>query len=171
MPNTHSAAEPAGPALDLSSAGVDAAWSRMRLLPAIRVMESQESWAVDRAVTADGRSVESALESFAQEVSGVSRVSIAAAVGRLGKEIIRLMGQLRSGRALLMLRWLDGTHESVGASLLKQSASNPDGGDILLERLSMIQRQQLMGAIFAPERIATLLDILDEFNDAQGATQ
>lgn len=149
--------------LDLSPDGVRSLWKRLGVLNAIDAMEADETWAVDGQMTRDGKDVEMVLAKLAQILSDSSRTSVAVTVGKMPADIVNLMGYIHTGRALSMFRWLSDAHSSAGSSLLRKATdSGSEFGVLLLERITALERQSLLARVFSPERMASLLDILDE---------
>lgn len=151
--------------LDLSPEGVRAHWRRLGVLNAIDAMEADESWAVDGQLTKDGKPVESVLAYLAHCLSESSDSAVAVTVANMPSDIVDLMGHVHSGRALSLFSWLTQAHGSAGSTLIRTASdSASEFGVLLLERVTALERQSLLARVFSPERMASLLDILDEVN-------
>lgn len=151
------------PALDLSPEGVRRQWSQLGVARAIAAMEAEEPWTVDGKRTSDGRDVEQVVERLATQLSSVSRAAVGASITEVPTELIDVMGHLHSGRALSMLRWITEANDSAGNQLLRTAASqSSEMGVLLLERVTSLERRALLARVFSPQRMAAILDILDE---------
>ena len=144
--------------LDLSVSAVVAHWRRFGVGDAVAAMEETETW------TVDGTSeVEIALKNLAARLSGTSRETLTLSISSASGDVVDFMGYLKSGRALLMFRWLSDANPQL-ASILVQEAreSGDDFGVILIERMRVLERQHLLSRVFSPERLALVMEILAE---------
>lgn len=164
MSNDHrlggaSGAEP----LDLSNEGVDRAWRAAGIEPAIRAMEADETWVVDGMRAQTGESVDSVIERLSNLLSSVGRDRIGASVLAAQTDIINLMGHVRTGRALMLFRWLSHACDGAGNHLLRHAAyQSTELGSLMVQRVTTLERRALLARVFSPERFASLMDVLDE---------
>lgn len=150
-------------ALDLSNEGVDRAWEAAGIAPAIRAMEADETWVVDGLKTAGGESVDTVIERLSRLLSSVGRERIGPSILAAQADIVNLMGHVRTGRALLLFRWLSQASEGAGNQLLRHAAyQSTELGSLLVQRVTTLERRALLARVFSPERFASLMDVLDE---------
>lgn len=154
--HTTASSEPAP--LDLSRISVVQFWRARGAYGAVTAMEEMESWTNDQ-----GEDVESALAELAQSLSSVSTQTLTEVITGSSFDVIALMGYLKTGRSLLLYRWLTEVNPSISAHLLDDAVtSGSDLGAILIERIRVLDRQQILAKIFSPDRIALVLEILEE---------
>lgn len=144
--------------LDLSFNAVSQFWRKQGINDAINAMEQMETWTV--AGTDD---VESALADLATRLSSTSSEILKKSMISSRKDIIDLMGFLKSGRAILILRWMSDINPDLASVIIDEATnSGTDFGTILIERMRVLDRQQLLSRVFSPERLALVVEILAE---------
>lgn len=121
-------------------------------------MEDAESWTVDGAPE-----VEKILADLATQMSDAPRDSLVQSIATSSSDAIDFMGFLKSGRALYFFRWLTDMDPRLAAGLINEAqVSTNDFGIILIERMRVLERQNLLSRVFSPDRLALVLEILTE---------
>jgi len=152
--------------IDLSDESVDRFWAIRGAKNVIRAMESSEPWAVDSAPGA-----ESILDVVCKSLSEASEnPDLLAKVGKeAAGSMIDLIGYLRSGRGLALFSWLLEVRPDVAQDLLISAQKRTDDfSALLLDRIATVDRLCLVSRIFSPERVALVLDILEELGLSNG---
>lgn len=150
---------------DLSIEAVHAFWhdyDRRTLYRIVTSMEGIESWAADTDPTVDkalkelGMTLES-ISDFDLDDEGV---------------VIKILANSRSSRALRLMQFLDVLKPGTASKLLiyaeeqtKDAFKKNPYADLFLKRNLAFERLQLLGRVFAPERINLVLKALESSND------
>lgn len=150
---------------DLSLESVHAFWhdyDKRTLYRIVTSMEGIEDWAADK----DPR-VEEALLRLGMLLDEIQDFEI-----KDEAQIVRLLANLRSGRALRLMQFLDVLKPSTASKLLvyaeeatKDDATKNKFADLFLKRNLSFERLQLLGRVFAPERINLILKALESDNE------
>ena len=146
---------------DMSLEAVHAFWhdyDKRTLYRIVTSMEGIESWAGD-----DDPQVEEALlrlGSCLDELSDFELTDEAV--------LVKVLANLRSGRALRLMQFLDVLKPGTASKLLifaeeqtKDAAHKNRYADLFLKRNLAFERLQLLGRVFAPERINLVLKALE----------
>jgi intracellular multiplication protein IcmW len=146
---------------DMSLEAVHAFWhdyDKRTLYRIVTSMEGIESWAGD-----DDPQVEEALLRLGSCLDEVSDFE-------LNDEavLVKVLANLRSGRALRLMQFLDVLKPGTASKLLifaeeqtKDAANKNRYADLFLKRNLAFERLQLLGRVFAPERINLVLKALE----------
>ena len=146
---------------DMSLEAVHAFWhdyDKRTLYRIVTSMEGIESWAGD-----DDPQVEEALLRLGSCLDEVSDFE-------LNDEavLVKVLANLRSGRALRLMQFLDVLKPGTASKLLifaeeqtKDAAHKNRYADLFLKRNLAFERLQLLGRVFAPERINLVLKALE----------
>lgn len=152
---------PAGPfprrGIDLSQGAVVEHWREAGLLDIIQGMESCESWALDGRPRA-----ETIIEDLCAALSDATTSAITVSVANRTHDTVELMAYLKSGRALLLFSWLAEVNPAVVGMLVRGVQDDVDEfGALMLDRVTVLERQRLLSRIFAPERLALVIEALE----------
>lgn len=149
-------------ALDLSTSAVRQHWKGHGVERLIAAMERCEPWAVD--VSPKYREgAELVVAQVANAFNAARPTSIANSVESDPALTISFMGYLRSGRALALFAWLSQVHPEIPKMLINEARFGIDDfGSILVERITTLEKQNLLSRVFSPERIALVLELLAE---------
>lgn len=146
---------------DMSLEAVHAFWhdyDKRTLYRIVTSMEGIESWAGD-----DDPQVEEALLRLGSCLDEVTDFE-------LNDEavLVKVLANLRSGRALRLMQFLDVLKPGTASKLLifaeeqtKDAAHKNRYADLFLKRNLAFERLQLLGRVFAPERINLVLKALE----------
>lgn len=150
---------------DLSIEAVHAFWhdyDRRTLYRIVTSMEGIENWTsdsepkVDEALKALGITLED-LSDFELEDEAV---------------VVKILANCRSSRALRLMQFLDVMKPGTASKLLifaEEQTKDPSNknpfADLFLKRNLSFERLQLLGRVFAPERINLVLKALESNND------
>ncbi|MGE3318830.1 MAG: type IVB secretion system protein IcmW [Candidatus Berkiella sp.] len=146
---------------DMSLEAVHAFWhdyDKRTLYRIVTSMEGIESWAGD-----DDPQAEEALLRLGACLDEVSDFE-------LNDEavLVKVLANLRSGRALRLMQFLDVLKPGTASKLLifaeeqtKDAANKNRYADLFLKRNLAFERLQLLGRVFAPERINLVLKALE----------
>ncbi len=146
---------------DLSLEAVHTFWhdyDKRTLYRIVTSMEGIESWAADQ-----DPKVEEALLRLGTCLDDVNDFE-------LNDEgmVIKLLANLRSGRALRLMQFLDVLKPGTASKLLIYAEENTKDAnnknkyaDLFLKRNLAFERLQLLGRVFAPERINLILKALE----------
>lgn len=155
-------ASPRPQMLDLTIDGVKKRWSDHGVARLIAAMEQCEPWAVD----VDPRYVEQAevvVKQIEAKFNAAHSDNVLSSVQTAPSLTIEFMGYLRSGRALALFAWLAQEHPEIPRLLINEARGDADSfGSLLIERITTLEKQHLLSRVFSPERIALVLDLLDE---------
>lgn len=87
-------------------------------------------------------------------------------------QLVKILANIRSGRALRLMQFLDIMKPGTASKLLIYSEENTKEGekmdvnaDLFLKRNLAFERLQLLGRVFAPERINLIFKALEYQND------
>lgn len=150
-------------ALQLDAKAVDAHWQSKGLRRAIQAMEASEAWTVD--VSAE---VEYALTELSAKLSATPSHVLAKTIASATSDVVALMGYLKTGRAIRMFEWLTQNDPKCAKDLVSEACvCKSDFGVILLERLRILDRQQLLARVFSRERLALVKGILNSMSPPQ----
>ena len=145
--------------LDLKPEAVRDYWQEKHdyaLYRIIEAMEGVEGWVVDG--TPD---IEAAIERWTASLNKVQDYEL-----QNEEELIRVLSSLKAARALRVLQYIDSLKPGSASKLLiyAEVASNePDDlSGFFLKRNLVFERLQLIGRIFAPERIELILKAIDK---------
>lgn len=150
------------PELDLTGPSVAKHWRDLGVHGIIAAMESCEPWAVDarRELSAE---VERVIKQVCDAFNSADANTITGSVRKSPELVIELMGFLRSGRGLALFTWLSNVEAGLAPELINEARSGRDEfGRILVDRIVALERQRLLSRVFSPERIALVLELLDE---------
>jgi len=146
---------------DMSLEAVHAFWhdyDKRTLYRIVTSMEGIESWAAD-----DDPQAEEALLRLGACLDDVSDFE-------LNDEavLVKVLANMRSGRALRLMQFLDVLKPGTASKLLifaeeqtKDAAHKNRYADLFLKRNLAFERLQLLGRVFAPERINLVLKALE----------
>lgn len=151
---------PAG--LDLSAAGVRRYWDEHGVSSLIAAMERCEPWAVDVRPEFKAKA-ELVVANLARQLNAATAGGISNSVSADPDVVVDFMGHLRSGRALALFAWLTQVDPSIPKLLVNEARfGGDDFGSILIERITTLEKQNLLSRVFSPERIALVLELLAE---------
>lgn len=146
---------------DLSLESVHAFWhdyDRRTLYRIVTSMEGIESWASD-----DDPRVNDALNMLGLAIDNLDDVDI-----QDESLVIKILVNTRSSRALRLMQFLDVLKPGTASKLLiyaedatKDAANKNKYADLFLKRNIAFERLQLLGRVFAPERINLVLKALE----------
>lgn len=146
---------------DLSLESVHAFWhdyDKRTLYRIVTSMEGIEKWAADL----DPR-VEEALLRLGSCLDDVQDFEL-----NDEAQVVKLLANLRSGRALRLMQFLDVLKPGTASKLLiyaeeqtKDETNKNKYADLFLKRNLAFERLQLLGRVFAPERINLVLKALE----------
>lgn len=135
-------------------------WASHGVADAIAAMEATETWTVD-----GHEEVEQILIDLQQKLEGADKDSLAESIAKVSACTLNFMGYLKSGRALLFFRWLSDIDPRIASVLIMEArASGSDFGVLLIERLRVLERQHVLSRIFSPERIAFVLESMENLD-------
>lgn len=81
------------------------------------------------------------------------------------ERLVQLMAYLSSPRAMYLLEWLSSRHEQLAIALLQTAAEmNDPCGLLLIDRVQTIKSVSLLGAIFSPENVHNVTQLLRQIN-------
>lgn len=160
----------------LSDANIEAFWSLSGVAGVVQKMDRSDVWAIDReGGPVEDREIEALLRSTLGRLSSVIQLERANTEDVLiehQESVAHFLGHLRSSRALAAFKLL--LERSPGAAIsLMQRGMDPDQARNtfvanLYERVRVLERARLLSRVFDPERIAVLLEIMDD--DRQSKT-
>lgn len=146
---------------DMSIEAVHAFWhdyDKRTLYRIVTSMEGIESWAAD-----DDPQVEEALLRIGSSLDDVTDFELNDEAA-----LVKVLANLRSGRALRLMQFLDVLKPGTASKLLiyaeeqtKDAANKNRYADLFLKRNLAFERLQLLGRVFAPERINLVLKALE----------
>ncbi|MBN9287039.1 MAG: hypothetical protein BGO43_11680 [Gammaproteobacteria bacterium 39-13] len=146
---------------DMSLEAVHSFWhdyDKRTLYRIVTSMEGIETWAAD-----DDPKVEEALLRLGACLDDVSDFEITDEA-----VLIKVLANTRSGRALRLMQFLDVLKPGTASKLLiyaeeqtKDQANKNRYADLFLKRNLAFERLQLLGRVFAPERINLVLKALE----------
>ncbi|MCS5711142.1 type IVB secretion system protein IcmW [Candidatus Berkiella aquae] len=146
---------------DMSLEAVHAFWhdyDKRTLYRIVTSMEGIESWAAD-----DEPEVEELLLRIGSTLDEISDFELTDEAS-----LIKVLANLRSGRALRLMQFLDVLKPGTASKLLiyaeeqtKDAANKNRYADLFLKRNLAFERLQLLGRVFAPERINLILKALE----------
>lgn len=148
--------------LSLDRRSVAAFWKARGLVRLIRAMEAQDVWVVDR--DPENRSqAERYLDEVVVALNASRTASIEATMGNGGAgAMVDLSGYIRSGRALSLFSWLLSTSPESAKLVLEAAMSGEsEFGRVLIERIDALEKNRLLSRVFGPDRIASVIEILD----------
>lgn len=146
---------------DMSLEAVHTFWhdyDKRTLYRIVTSMEGIETWAAD-----DDPKVEEALLRLGASLDDLSDFEITDEA-----VLIKVLANMRSGRALRLMQFLDVLKPGTASKLLiyaeeqtKDQANKNRYADLFLKRNLAFERLQLLGRVFAPERINLVLKALE----------
>ena len=155
--------------VDLSIEGVHRFWyeyDKRTLYRIVTSMEGIEEWAADlspdvnEAIKKLGVAMDNVKEDFDFKDEA---------------EVVKIIANIRSSRAIRIMQYLDTVQPGAASKLLMYAEDNTKEGetkdkyaDLFLKRNLAFERLQLLGRVFAPERINLVLkalEVLDEENN------
>lgn len=146
---------------DLSLESVHAFWhdyDRRTLYRIVTSMEGIESWASD-----DDPKVNDALNQLGLALDNLDDVDV-----HDEALVVKILVNTRSSRALRLMQFLDVLKPGTASKLLiyaedvtKDAANKNKYADLFLKRNIAFERLQLLGRVFAPERINLVLKALE----------
>jgi intracellular multiplication protein IcmW len=136
---------------DLSREAVKDFWQQRRdsiLYRIIKNMENVETWTSD-----DDPALETALMTFGECLDQLTKFEVAEE-----DKIIRLLINIKIGRALRIMQHMDSVQPGSASKLLiyAENASkneNNQNAGFFLKRNLVFERMQLLGRIFSPDRV------------------
>lgn len=145
--------------LDLSPDAVRAYWLERHdsgLLRIIEAMEAVEEWVLD-----EDPQVESALARLVGELNTVTDFEL-----KNEEELIFILSSIKASRALRVLQFIDTLRPGSASKLLiyaEVSSNMPDDlPGFFLKRNLVFERLQLLGRIFASDRVDLVLKAIDK---------
>lgn len=149
-------------ALNLTPVSVADGWRDRGVLALIRAMERCEHWVVD-VQPAYKAHAEQLIDDVCRVLNSSDLAAITSSIGRDPSAVIDFMGHIRTGRALAMFTWLTELNPEITKLLISEARYGSDEfGSILIERITTLERQFLLSRIFSPERIALVIELIDE---------
>jgi len=144
---------------DLSHSAVHAFWrdyDKRVLYRIITSMEAVEDWVLD-----NNPEVEAAMENLAEQLDKADHFEL-----KREPELIRIIANLSSSRALRILQALDAAKPGTASKLLlfaEDYSKKSEGKEakLFLNRNLVFERLQLLGRVFAPERMSLVLSALE----------
>lgn len=146
---------------DMSKESVHAFWhdyDKRTLYRIVTSMEGIESWAAD-----DDPRVEEALLRLGSILDDLRDIEI-----KDEAVLIKILANTHSGRALRLMQFLDQIKPGTASKLLlyaedqtKDPVNKNRYADLFLKRNLAFERLQLLGRVFAPERINLVLKALE----------
>lgn len=147
---------------------IERMWAELGVQGIIKKMDMADVWAVD------GR--EPAPRTLTALNDSIAAIYDAATHGResalldCAPQIAQFLGHLRSSRALALFRWMMERSPGMGLKLIQDaSAVGEEIGSkeeafllILYQRVRVLERSRILSRVFAPERIAALLEAIDD---------
>lgn len=154
----------------LSDAQITVLWQEAGVYGVVEKMDRADFWAVDAAVHHGGSlspEVEIRLRQGLKTLSAAilsKNLAVQNRLQELDREVAHFLGHLRSSRALAAFRLLVDQAPGVAITLMQQGVSETSDRFVanLYDRVRVIERTRLLARVFSPERIATLLEILDD---------
>ncbi|MBS0289074.1 MAG: type IVB secretion system protein IcmW [Proteobacteria bacterium] len=150
---------------DMSLEAVHTFWhdyDKRTLYRIVTSMEGIEEWAADT-----DPKVENALLHLGELIDNVTDFEITDEA-----VLIKILANMRSGRALRLMQFLDVLKPGTASKLLiyaeeqtKDAANKNKYADLFLKRNLAFERLQLLGRVFAPERINLVLKALESHNE------
>ena len=150
---------------DMTLEAVHAFWhdyDRRTLYRIVTSMEGIEEWAAD----ADPK-VENLLLRLGSALDEITSFEL-----NDEATLIKVLANLRSGRALRLMQFLDVLQPGTASKLLiyaEEQSKDPNNknryADLFLKRNLAFERLQLLGRVFAPERINLVLKALESNNE------
>ena len=147
---------------DLSEEAVHAFWhdyDRRTLYRIVTSMEGIEDWAADTdpKVNAALNLLGQALDSLDPDFELTDEAAL-----------VKILANTRSGRALRLMQFLDVTKPGTASKLLiyaeektSEQGKKDKYADLFLKRNLSFERLQLLGRVFAPERLNLVLKALE----------
>lgn len=150
--------------LDLSREAVHALWQRNGVLGAVMSMEHADTWSVDGMQRA-----EDILAEFCHRVSLLDKSGVESAMAPGLGNLIGVSGHLATGRGLAMFRWISDISPALSSAMVAYASENPgEFNAVMLDRMITLERARILSRVFAPERTALIMEILDEMSGGQG---
>ena len=131
------------------------------LAGAMLSMEKAEDWVHDAEVD-----IREALSGICEKIESLSGSGLPLGKG-VDDNLIRISGYIKSGRAMMLLDWIDKTIPGYGGRVVaKAQASNltDDTAALLLDRLQFLERIHLLSRVFHPESLRDVLEVLEAMN-------
>lgn len=123
-------------------------------------MEACEPWVIDPPGKGN-IDAEQIIAELTDRLQSTKPEGVSLTVSKAPGHVIDLMGYLRSGRALLLFKWLTELHPSIASTLIQEARySGDDFGTVLLDRINVLQKQHLLYRVFSPERMALVMQVL-----------
>lgn len=146
---------------DLSHAASAAYWNDYAdpmIYRVVTFMESVESWTLD-----GDPALERAITQLGQELDDIASLDL----GKLAQQdkIIRLVGNIKSGRGLRLLQAIDVVHPGSASKVLehaeKTTTSSEDPSGFFLKRNIVFERLRLLSRAFSEHRLRLVLQALE----------
>lgn len=146
---------------DLSVEGVHSFWydyDKRTLYRIVTSMEGIESW-----ITDDDPRVDAALKQLGDNLENLPDFEL-----QDEAVLIKILATIHAGRALRLMQYLDVKKPGTASKLLvyaedqtKDKDNKNKYADLFLKRNLAFERLQLLGRVFAPERINLILKALE----------
>ncbi|MFO1258848.1 MAG: type IVB secretion system protein IcmW [Gammaproteobacteria bacterium] len=146
---------------DLSIEGVHSFWydyDKRTLYRIVTSMEGIENWVSD-----DDPAVDAALKQLGDDLENLHDFEL-----QDEAVLIKILANLHAGRALRLMQYLDVKKPGTASKLLvfaEDQTKNKDSknkyADLFLKRNLAFERLQLLGRVFAPERVNLILKALE----------
>ena len=150
------------PTLNLSKESVSIAWKARGVASLVSAMKRCEHWAVDSHPDYM-KQAEVLIDEVCRVLNATNIETITANVEKNPVVLIDFMGHIKSGRALSMFSWLTDMNPHITQLLISEARfGNHEFGSILIERITTLERQFLLSRVFSPERIALVLELVDD---------
>ena len=150
---------------DMSLESVHSFWhdyDRRTLYRIVTSMEGIETWAAD-----DDPRVAEALSKLGAALDNIHDIEI-----NDEASLVKVLANIRSSRALRLMQFLDGLKPGTASKLLiyaEEQTKDPTHknpfADLFLRRNLAFERLQLLGRVFAPERINLILKALESSHE------
>ena len=148
---------------DLSNDAIHAFWDsydRRTLYRVIVALENVESWAVD-----SDKDIEPSILELGRAIDSANDFDIDDE-----DQLIRVLANIKSGRAMRVLQSLDGVKPGVASQLLMHAEEKAEDEDdtenhhakLFIRRNLVFERLQLLSRVFSPQRLSLILRALEE---------
>lgn len=147
----------------LADVNIDRMWHQAGVTGIIKKMERGDVWAVDGP-----RQTIRSLITSREVVDTIVEVASTKEGGRLlmahERHVARFMAHLRTGRALALFRFMLERSPASAIRMVRQGAKNTEDRfmTLLFERVQVLERSRILSRVFSPERIASLLEAIDD---------
>lgn len=124
-------------------------------------MGKMEGWVHDSEVD-----IHKALSDICEKIESLSDSGVPLG-GVVDDNLIRISGYIKSGRAMMLLDWIDKTIPGYGGRIVTRAQDGNltnDTAALLLDRLQFLERIHLLSRVFRPESIRDVLEVLEVMN-------